>query len=748
MIGQTISHYRILEKLGEGGMGVVYKAEDTRLGRQVALKFLSEEVAGDREALERFQREARAASALNHPHICTIHDIEVGQAHGLSFIAMELLEGESLKARLARQPLPAEELLELALQIADALEAAHRKGIVHRDIKPANIFITQRSGAKLLDFGLAKLAAGGPEGSTVTPRGAVMGTIAYMSPEQARGEELDARTDLYSFGAVLHEVAGGRPPVGLAEIIGKALERDREVRYQSAAELRADLKRLKRDTESGAAAVERRPSRRIAVAVLAAAGLAVTGMATYWLSSGRKPINSLVVLPFVNVSADPNIEYLSEGIAESLIDKLSQLPKLRVIARTTAFRYKGRDVDPQKVGRELGVRAVLTGRVTQRGDTMSIRADLVDAAEGSQLWGQQYNRRLADIFAIQEEIAREISEKLQLKLTGEEKQRLAKRYTGNTEAYEYYIRGRYQWNRRTPESLQKGIEFFERAIEKDPAYALAYAGLADSYNMLPLYARVRPAEASQKARAAAEKALAIDDSLAEAHSSLAHMLDRAEWDWERAEREFRQAIQLNPGYATAHQWYGVLLSAVGRFEEALAEVRRAWQADPLSLPVNTEVARVLYLARRWDEAIGEYRKALEMDQNFSPAHTWLGAAHIQKGEHQQAIAELQKALQLSEEDTYATGLLGQAYARAGQRNEAFRIRDTLVQQAKQQYVSGYAFAAVCTGLGDKDQALAWLGKAYEERSAWLHYAKVEPWLDPLRPDPRFQDLLRRMRLAP
>ena len=807
-------------------MGEVYLAEDLQLRRRVALKILSAELSANRDRMQRFVQEAQAAAALNHPNVAHIY--EVGESDGLNFIAMEYIDGPTLRELIHAGQTDLKKLLRYLQHACEGLAKAHAAGIVHRDLKPDNIMVSRDGHAKVLDFGLSKLiepqqisSSGSSDVATAilkqhSTTGTILGTVGYMSPEQAQGKtkEIDQRSDIFSFGCILFEVATGvrafkgkdavdclnkiireaaapvdslnpSAPADLQKVVRRCLAKDPDERYQNIKDVAIELKEIRRELAGGAGvettvppprstldtqavvapsaasdsiSVRRSSAEHIVsgmkqhklLVVLAALVLVGGAIGLFYYQYARKSeaaIESIAVLPFQNQSTEADAEYLSDGITESIINSLTQLPNLRVIARSSVFRYKSKQTDPFVAGKELGVRAILTGRVVQRGDSLTVSAELIDVRDNKQLWGEHYSRKLTDILQVQEEIAKEITNKLRLRLTGEEQQLITRRYTENTEAYDLYLKGRYFYSKASDESLTRSISYYQQAIALDPNYALAYVGLANTYSSLGGVLGFRsPQETYPQSKVFASKALELDPKLAEAHNALAGYKLNYEWNLAEAEKEYLRAIELNPNYSQAHGGFGTYFQAVGRLDRAIEERSLAEKLDPLSPFTVANAGYPYYYAHQYDEAIKHYSKALELDPNYSWAHLWIGQAYLQKEMYKEAIDEINQAIRLSNGDTRARATLAHAYAVAGRRDDAIKQLAELQQLAKQRYVSPYFIALVYVGLREDDQAFTWLQKAYEERQSYLVLMKVEPVFDRLRSDPRFADLARRVGL--
>ena len=830
-----LSHYRIGSKIGSGGMGEVYLAEDTKLDRKVAIKFLHQELSKDADKLGRFIQEAKAASALNHPNILTIH--EIGEHGGANYIVTELIDGKTLREHLShRGSLQLNQILKIGVQVSEALSAAHQARIVHRDIKPENIMIRGDGYAKVLDFGLAKLSeptalAGDKLASEDATRvhvnttpGMVMGTVSYMSPEQARGNPTDARTDIWSLGIVLYEMLAGKVPFAgdtanhtivailekepihlenvpgeLQRIVRKSLSKDVEMRYQSARDMQIDLTNLRREldiqgelersvipdrqtagsaalnatdrltgsgesTASGQTAttqnittssssleyaVTQAKSHKTVSLIAGLSLIAAIGLGAYFAfftGTASKQIHSIAVMPFVNDSGNAEGDYLSDGMTETLINSLSQISNLSVKARSSVFRYKGKDIDPKKVASELNVNAILTGRVVQRGEQLILSVELIDGLTENTIWGNKYERKASDLVALQSEVTRDVSGKLTAKLSSADTAKVTKVYTADPEAYQLYLKGRFNWNRRTNESLRQAAGFFKQAIEKDPNYALAYSGLADAYVLFSSYGVASSKDSMPQAKAAALQALALDESLAEPHTALGAYLCQYEWDRVGGEKEYRRAIELNPNHATTRQWFaGDLLAMTKRFDEAVAEYRRAEELDPLSPIIGTNLGDTFVYMHRYDDAIAQYNRVLSFDPNFAYAHRALGWVYGFKGMYPEAIAATRKSLVLSPESS-GKAYLGLWLARSGERDEAIKLLDQLKQDSAKEYVESFAFALIYIGLGEKDEALTWLERGIVDRAPTVISYGVLPELDELRAEPRFKDMLKRLNL--
>jgi eukaryotic-like serine/threonine-protein kinase len=787
LVALRLGHYLIAERIGVGGMGEVYRARDEHLDRYVAIKVLPPKTFSDDSARKYFRKEALALSKLNHPNIATIHDFDTQQ--GIDFLVMEYVPGVTLSERIANHALPEKEFTRLGLQLVEGLAAAHEQGVIHRDLKPNNLRVTPDDRLKILDFGLAKLAQPAtPEAETESETRAGAGTLPYMSPEQLQGETVDARSDIWAAGTVLYEMATGHtafhektatatadailhkpvtPPGRLAnklspqleDIILKCLEKEAENRYQSAKELAVDLRRLSAPSAGASArATQRKQWRRLVRAAIA--GLATLFVIAALLVAfnarglrdrllgrdGQPQISSLAVLPLANLSRDPEQDYFADGMTEALITDLAKTAALRVISRTSVMHYKATEKPLPEIARELHVDAVVEGSVQRSGNRVRITAQLIRAATDQHLWADSYERDLQDVLGLQNEVANAITQQVEGRLSQKNEARREGYRPVNLEAYEAYLKGRYFWNKRDRTSLEKSLGYFNEAIAKDPNYALAYAGLADVYIVYGPDWAMAPKDVNEKAKAAAQKALAIDDSLVEAHTSLASIYHN-EWNWQGAEREFKRAIQLNPSYATARHWYSIYLATAGRFDESVKEATKAAELDPLSLIISASLGNRLNEARRYEDAANQCRKTLDMDPNFGLAYLCIGISYVNEGRFKEGIAELQKGMGLLPGDPYSMEELGIAYALSGDRARAREILSKL-ENPSQPSLPAYSIAMVYAGLADKERTISWLKKAYEERDDDMVYMKIEPVLDPFRSDPRFQDLIRRVGFPP
>jgi serine/threonine protein kinase/tetratricopeptide (TPR) repeat protein len=783
ILGRTISHYRIIEMVGAGGMGVVYRAHDEHLDRDVALKFLPPGALGDEDARRRFRTEALILAKLNHPNIATIHEFVTED--GTEFLVMEYLSGKSLAQERAGEAWPEKQLVVLSSQIAQALQEAHERGVIHRDLKPGNVMITPKGLAKVLDFGLAGHCRPVSETTTIDGRVEprfVAGTEPYMAPEQLLGDSMDARTDVYGLGALMYQLATGQRPFRdeisarltdailhqppamvrslndgvspeLERIIMKCLEKEPENRYQSAKELDVDLRRMQMPSSSGVIVGTTPPKFSKHTRIAATLGFTILLLVGIWFGvrhrnriaarSGPLQIQSVAVLPLENLSGDPEQDYFAEGMTEELITQLAQIGALRVISRTSVMPYQGSRKPLSEIAKELGVDAVVEGSVMRSGDRVRINAKLIQASTDKSLWAKGYDRDLTDVLNLQAEVARDIAQEIRVELTPQEQSRLASSARVSPEAHDAYLKGRYHWNKDTEQQFRQAEKYFQQAIEIDPNYAASYSGLADYYWATN---ELAPQIAMPKAKENALKALAIDGSLSSAHTTLADVKFYADWDWPGAEMEYKRAVELNPNDSEAHRMYSVFLSAMGRSDDALVEMRIAQNLDPVSFLTSSSLGWTFYFGRQFDRAIDQCQKTLELEPNDIGAHSCLGYSYMAKKEFARAVAEFKKAAELSGEEPLRIEGLGIAYGFAGQKDEARRLLAELQTKSTLHYVPPYFLASVYAGLGENDKAFALLEKGYNERDAYLTWLKVEPALDPLRSDPRFHVLLQRVGL--